>query len=252
MTNTDITPELLRTVATWLRDTAVGALPGKPLGAAILDAAADDLEREQAYEKRIDELAQVGFAAEYAYVRAEQPSTNLIDWDGSSEFQRNVTRAGVRAVLAHLEQDVVDAKVYGIRANGDVLLSASDAASVKALLRFVFGRRNGERYPTSDIETLKTYFWPEMSCTYPVGAKLDDESKFDQGGIEIKPVRQWWDLRYVPDDVKAVVDNEQRPYRRWMPGPRGWEVHSTGTTWSKWMDEDLTEYGPFTEVIADA
>lgn len=48
MTNTEITPQLLRTVATWLRDNAVGALPGKPLAAEFLDGAADDLEREQA------------------------------------------------------------------------------------------------------------------------------------------------------------------------------------------------------------
>ncbi len=246
MTNTEITPELLRSVATWLRDNAVGALPGKPLAAEFLDGAADDLEREQGDEKRIDELAQV-----YAEGR-HRAQPQFAPWCVLAEGQRDDIRIGIRAVLAHLKQDVVDAEVYGVRDNGDVLLTASDAASVKAVLRFIFGRHNGERYPTSDIETLKSYFWPEMSCTYPVGAKLDDEPKFDQGGIEIKPVRQWRDLRYVPDDVKAVVDNEQRPYRRWMPGPRGWEVHSTGTTWSRWMDEDLTEYGPFTEVIADA
>ena len=180
MTTPEITPELLREISVWLRGSFVGPEPGK-----ALEAVADRLEREQVDEKRIDEYAQISFNAEHAYVMAEQPSTNLIDWDGSSEFQRNVTRAGIRAVLAHLEQDVVDAEVYGVRDNGDVLLTASDAASVKAVLRFIFGRHNGERFPTSDIETLKFYFWPEMSCTFPVGAKLDDEPKFDQSGIEI-------------------------------------------------------------------
>lgn len=205
---------------------------------------ADEIEREQAAEERIDELAQVSFAAEHAYVMAEQPSTNLIDWDGSSEFQRNVTRTGVRALLAHLEQDVVDAEVYGVRDNGDVLLTASDAASVTAVLRFVFGRHNGERYPASDIETLKFYFWPaDMSCTFHVGAKLDDEPKFDQGGIVIKPVRQWRDLRYVPEDVKVVRDPKGIEWHRTPSG--GWALDAS--TWTPGR-----ESSPFTEVIADA
>lgn len=99
MSNTEITPELLRSVATWLRDNAVGALPGKPLAAEFLDGAADDMEREQADEKRIDELAGVFWDASVKGSGFEPA------WDSVAEDAKPYYRAGVRAVLAHLEDE---------------------------------------------------------------------------------------------------------------------------------------------------
>lgn len=59
--------------------------------------------------------------------------------------------------------------------------------------------------------------------------------------------RTWNDLRDVPDDVQKVNDITGSMYRRFKPGPRGWEVHASGTMWSRGMDDDLSEYAPFTE-----
>lgn len=102
MTNTDITPEILRAVAEWTEHrTSIGSYTIS----RVLRKEAANLEREHADEKRIDELARISFDAEHAYASAERPSSTLIDWDGSSEFQRNIARAGIRAVLDKLRID---------------------------------------------------------------------------------------------------------------------------------------------------
>lgn len=235
MTNTDITPEVLRDVADWIDGTGHGLGPG----AALRDEA-DRIDREQADEKRIDELARIFWDASVKGSGFEPA------WESVAADAKPYYRAGVRAVLAHLDGDVVDAEVYGVRDNGDVLLTASDAASVKAVLRYLFGRNAGETYPKEDVETLKFYFWPtDMSCTFPVGAKLDDEPKFDKGGDMPKPRRTWNNLRDVPKDLEQV---DTRKGRRLLLDGGAWRFEGTGHI----ANPDDTLNGPFTEVIADA
>lgn len=108
MTNTEITPELLRSVATWLRDNAVGALPGKPMAAEFLDGAADDLEREQADEKRIDELGRIYSDAWQAHF-GEPPIWDTID----DTRGKAAVFAGIRAVLDKLRIDSYTATCDG-------------------------------------------------------------------------------------------------------------------------------------------
>lgn len=84
MTNTDITPELLREISVWLRGSFVGPEPGK-----ALEAVADRLERERADEKRVDEL-----------VKVMENARLECDWPGP-----DTDRSIARAVLAHLEQE---------------------------------------------------------------------------------------------------------------------------------------------------
>ncbi|KHJ74666.1 hypothetical protein [Rhodococcus sp. Chr-9] len=92
----EVTPEILRAVASWLPcestadEDAVDALRRH----------ARHLEREQSDEKRIDELAQM-------FLRAEKEIAiyGLVDWANQSENQRDAYRAGIRAVLAKLDED---------------------------------------------------------------------------------------------------------------------------------------------------
>ncbi|AUM18259.1 MULTISPECIES: hypothetical protein [Rhodococcus] len=197
---TNITPNTIRAAANLIdelftADTRVLSVD--------LRLVADLKEREQADEKRIDEYAQISFNAEHAYVMAEQPSTNLIDWDGSSEFQRNVTRAGIRALLTHLEQ---------------------------------------ERKPD-----VGPNYCSRGACATPDG---HEGTCAEASGFVPEP-RKWYELHDVPEDVQKVTDNVGSMYRRFKPGPRGWEVHADGTMWSRDMDDDLEEWAPFTEVVSD-
>ncbi|OLL21230.1 MULTISPECIES: hypothetical protein [unclassified Rhodococcus (in: high G+C Gram-positive bacteria)] len=212
MTNTDITPELLRAIAEWTDNRpTIGSITIS----RILRKEADSLEREQADEKRIDELAGIFWGASVKGPGFEPA------WESVAEDAKPYYHAGIRAVLAHLEQDVVDAEVYGVRDNGDVLLTASDAASVKSVLRYLFGRNAGQPYPKADIETLKFFFWPER----------------------VAEPRTWDDLREVPIDVPVVRDVRGTEWRRTPAG--------------SWMGEESTwvpgiERSPYAEVIADA
>lgn len=152
MTTTEITPELLRDVADLIDGTGHGLGPG----AALRDEA-DRIERRQSDEKRIDELARVWVQV---YDNHQGPFDDRV-------------RDGIRAVLAHLQQE-------------------------------------------------------------------HETPKFDQCGIEIKPLRQWSDLRYVPDEVKVVRDPKGIEWHR-TPGG-GWARDAS--TWTPGR-----ESSPFTEVI---
>lgn len=96
MTNTDITPELLRAIAEWTDNRpTIGSITVS----RILRKEADSLEREQADEKRIDELAEVFHEGRRTEV------AGVIGWEGLTDRSRDVYRAGIRAVLSHLEQE---------------------------------------------------------------------------------------------------------------------------------------------------
>lgn len=91
----EVTPEILRAVRH-------AALFDARLSDEICDELeewAERLEREQADEKRIDELAQ-------EFLRAEKEIAiyGLVDWGNQSENQRDAYRAGIRAVLAKLDE----------------------------------------------------------------------------------------------------------------------------------------------------
>ncbi|WP_418346123.1 hypothetical protein [Rhodococcus pyridinivorans] len=218
-TKVEITPEILRDVADEARRTA-------HLGAhgtinALLKWA-DWLERQQTDEKRIDELAEIHWTA------VDEAGIGGMEWGDLTPLQRAAERAGIRAVLAKLDEER-DAEVYGVRDNGDVLLPATDAANVKAVLRFVFGRNNGEPYPKDAIEAIRDYFCPDP--------------KFDQGGHTVRPLRQWDNLRDVPADVLAVCTTEGDANRD-STAPHGWRwINNTPVS-----EYSLTQFAPYTEI----
>ncbi len=157
MTNTEITPELLRRVVNH---------PDAPAEALIpLAQWADRVERGQAAEKRIDELARIFWDASVKDSGFEPA------WESVAADAKPYYRAGIRAVLANLEQE-------------------------------------------------------------------GKTPKYDQGGIEIKPFRQWSDLRHIPEDVDLVEDFRGQ---RWQRPPGGWGSCPVST-----------QIAPLTEVIADA
>ncbi|WP_072814309.1 hypothetical protein [Rhodococcus zopfii] len=93
MSTPEITPELIRAVADWLdgRWTTVNAESLR----VIADGLQQKLEREQADEKRIDELARTycDAAHELAYYSDLHPE------------DQKMVRAGIRAVLAKLDEE---------------------------------------------------------------------------------------------------------------------------------------------------
>lgn len=222
MTDTDITPELVDAVADWWESRGAHA------GVQRLRTEARHLAREQADEKRVDDLARVSYAAESDAARGHVKGQQVASWDEASDLQKDVTRAGIRAVLAKLNEDG-DVESYGVRNNGDVLLSASDAASVKAVLRFVFGRNNGEPYPKDAIDAIRDYFWPEQL--------------FGKGGHIAQPLRQWSHLHDIPKDVQKVRNGDGRECVREQ---LVWKVvhPDDGKPLPRWHSR-----GPFTEVI---
>ena len=94
MSDIDITPEIIRAV----RDQLFEPLDHVH---AVLTTAAADLEREQADENRIDELARIFYEAEIeCFGASDYPEYS----DRRPEYQEG-TRAGVRAVLDKLRID---------------------------------------------------------------------------------------------------------------------------------------------------
>lgn len=73
---------------------------GYTTAAGVLLREADRIEREQSDEKRIDTLARVFLRAE-----DEVAEYGLTPWFEQHENQRSAYRAGIRAVLARLDQD---------------------------------------------------------------------------------------------------------------------------------------------------
>ncbi|MBX4168078.1 hypothetical protein K3M35_05275 [Rhodococcus sp. DMU2021] len=91
---TDVTPEMLRAVADWIFDTALPA----SVAHALADAARQ-MEREQADEQRIDELAAEAYRAAGVYLKS---STN---WKNASPSAVGLYSAVIRAVLYRIEQE---------------------------------------------------------------------------------------------------------------------------------------------------
>ncbi len=95
MSDIKITPELLRAVGDWVRSRTAK----ETFAYLDLMAYADKLERAQAEEKRIDELAEVFANALHEHDNQWSP------WRPAAEKWREELRAGVRAVLARLDQE---------------------------------------------------------------------------------------------------------------------------------------------------
>lgn len=87
---TTITPERLRAAAKHMADM------GYEHAALSLKEAAEEIEREQADEKRLDELAQT-------YFRVAHP--DAAEWANQPDGITNAFRAGIRAVLAKLDEE---------------------------------------------------------------------------------------------------------------------------------------------------
>lgn len=90
----EITPEILRAVAGWLPcestadEDAVDALRRH----------ARHLERQRADEQRIDELAEIHWTA------VDEAGIGGMEWGDLTPLQRAAERAGIRAVLAKLDE----------------------------------------------------------------------------------------------------------------------------------------------------
>ncbi|WKK11936.1 hypothetical protein QYN14_25660 [Rhodococcus ruber] len=196
MTTTEITPEVLRDVADWIDGTGHGLGPG----AALRDEA-DRIERDQADEKRIDELVRVLHVAQMQAIKRRETSP---------------ARAGIRAVLAHLEQERAAAadqnKAAGTIYSGPISMSPDDERTIPDGAPYMHGRDYvvGERWPASEPRT-------------------------------------WNDLRDVPDDVNRVrrtTDDAvavRDPWLSWL-----WEGSSVV------IPKNLYDQDVFVEVIADA
>lgn len=164
MNHNNITPEECRIAARLLRrDDFQADCGGYHAEADWFERKAGQIEREQDEKRRFTEAFHIFDQARRNYWTQPTPDDRPAYIPAAEDESY---RAGVRALLAHLDGDIVAADVYGVRDNGDVLLTASDAASVKAVLRFVFGRNAGATYPTEDVEALKAYFWPELKVRF--------------------------------------------------------------------------------------
>ncbi|QOV97179.1 hypothetical protein [Rhodococcus pyridinivorans] len=167
----EVTPELLRAVR-W------AALHDARLSDDICDELeewAARIERKQSDEKRIDELARISYAAESEAARGHVKGQQVASWDEASDLQKDVTRAGIRAVLAKLDEE--------------------------------------------------------------------REQPFDKGGHTVQPLRQWEDLRDVPDDVLAVCATEGVAHRD-STAHNGWRwINSTPVS-----EYSLTAFAPYTEI----
>lgn len=91
MTDIEITPEILRANASFLEENRSHG------GAALLRMEAARIEREQADDKRIDELAQIHCTM--------RNGGDISPWPIMSGAAKERERASIRAVLAKLEQD---------------------------------------------------------------------------------------------------------------------------------------------------
>lgn len=97
-TTPDITPELLRTVGSWLVEQ-----PGSTDMALVeITEQADRLERERADQHRIDDLFQVFDTARRKYWTLPDPDDRPT-YIAAAEIESY--RAGILAVCAHLEQE---------------------------------------------------------------------------------------------------------------------------------------------------
>jgi hypothetical protein len=93
VTDTQITPELVDAVADWWESRGAHA------GVQRLRTEASHLRREQAEEKRIDEYARTLVAA------MRHRDSNLTSWDQCDNDEKEDWRAGIRAVLAKLDEE---------------------------------------------------------------------------------------------------------------------------------------------------
>ena len=89
----NITPDLLRAVATWIE---VELGPDRYAAPAELDLIADRMERERRRERLVDMLAE-------AYTDAHAESSSVLTWKDLYEDTREPVRHGIRAALAKLE-----------------------------------------------------------------------------------------------------------------------------------------------------
>ncbi len=97
---TSITPDAIRAVADWYLNRKLSSAV-----ASNLHTHADRLERELVDEKRIDELAKLFYSAEIHTMCDKLDDVSYPEYEAREEVYREGTRAGIRAVLAHLEQE---------------------------------------------------------------------------------------------------------------------------------------------------
>lgn len=99
---TDMTPQVLRDVADWLDDGNHGVCT-----AGTFREEADRLEREQADEERIDELARIAWDARLAESKKVFGENRFQDlaWLTIEAKFKEVERAGIRAVLAEYDPE---------------------------------------------------------------------------------------------------------------------------------------------------
>jgi len=103
MSDIEITPDLLRAVADWY----VERKNHRAFADIVTELREDAnlMEARAAEEKRIDELAQAFIDGRHAY------SAIWASWDSLEESDRDAHRAGIRAVLAKLDEKKADVEV---------------------------------------------------------------------------------------------------------------------------------------------
>ncbi|CDZ92273.1 hypothetical protein QM787_03985 [Rhodococcus ruber] len=242
MTDTEITPELLRTVGNWLVQQ-----PGSTDMAHVeIAEQADRLEREQ--EQQVADLlapsrpiAEVSDGALLAYVRSLAEvaadhfegsiARDLDDW--AVRIERRVERNRAESTridrLAKAFHDAMSGQVDSGRSTWDLLTSEHREAcrsGVGAVLDYLAE----ERSAAADSET----------CGKPETQQVTPRAR--------EP-RMWGDLCAVPPNVLTVVDKDGDRYLRDPWAKNGWTIERSCAPIDEYMS---FEHAPFTEVIADA
>jgi len=206
VTDIDITPELLRDVADWLNKRGLYA------GVARIRSEADNLEREQADEKRIDELLQVFWAAR-----------------GTRHHVEDADRTAMRAVLAKLERD-------------DLITNPLEAAEYQEkVLGITQEQCAAEAKAGTFLASYEVAPRPQNGYGDP-GADPADE--WDR-----KP-RRWNDLRAVPADVKRVRDRTGGYFLRRDDHGNEWQrEYANGNRGPFAASKASSNFSPYTEIV---
>ena len=214
MTDTDITPEIVESVADWVFETGIDASV-----VHVLREAAAVMRHEQADEKRIDALAAVAYEAAQKHLQS-----TFNEWGRASDSAVGLYRAIVRAVVAKLEQD-------------DLITDPLEAAEHQEK---VLGITQEQCAAEAKGETFLASYGV---APRPQSGYGDPADEWDR-----KP-RLWNDLRDVPMDVLTVrcptsPYSSDRIFRNGST-PFGW-------LWGNGMnlvESSLIAFAPYVEIV---
>jgi hypothetical protein len=220
----EITPELVDAVADWWE------ARGAHAGVQRLRTEASHLRREQADEKRIDELAQI-------YADAFGPECDVATWDHAADFLKNAYRAGIRAVLAKLDEDEA-AEARAAFGDEQCTPIRFDKGGWGEFDSYVPVNRDTVYGGSKEPEQVLKDGWGDP----------EPDPAEDQGQHEERTTpRGWDDLRYVPATVERVSDKFGRVIVRDRNALCGW-VFPREKCGVALFEHMLTDRAPYMEI----